>query len=167
MATGLAPALLQFGNDAQLLHQAQIIVPLPLLNYLISFDAVYGDALKHYLLPSRGYALKVPLVSTAYRPACDDLVTLCYLILHGDVEVGEGVEEHGDELPGFLGAADVLIRFVPDEISAVNPVDEVRVVLVDDLPRTTGRNTGLSKLFLRQCETFRAPAVLYGYGNRA
>jgi hypothetical protein len=119
-----------------LLHHAQIIVPLPLLGYLVSFDAVDGYALEFYLLLSRGYPHQFTLVSAAYSPAGDDLVTLSYLILDGDVEVGEGPEERGDKLLGFLGALDVLIGFMPDEISGIHLVDEVWVVLVDDLPRT-------------------------------
>ena len=99
----MAPALPRFvGSDSQLLHQAQIIVPLPLLGYrLVSFDAVDGYAFEFYLLLSGGYPYQFALVrSTAYGPASDDLVVLSYLILDGDVEVGEGLQEGGDKLLG-------------------------------------------------------------------
>ncbi len=134
----MAPALPRsVGSNPQLLHQAQIIVPLPLLGYLlVCFDAVDGYAFEFYLLLSESYPHQFTLVSTAYGPACDDLIPLSYLILDGDVEVGEGLEERGDELLGFLGAVDILIRFVPDEIRGIELVDEVWVVLVDDLSRT-------------------------------
>ena len=91
--------------------------------------------MKLYLLLSGSYPHQFTLVSTAYSPASDDLVTLSYLILDGDIEVREGVEERGDKLLGFLGAVNVLIRFMPDEIRGLHLVDEVWVVLVDD-PRT-------------------------------
>ena len=38
--------------------------------------------------------------STAYGPVSEDLVVLSYLILDGDVEVGEGLQEGGDKLLG-------------------------------------------------------------------
>jgi hypothetical protein len=99
---------------------------------------VDGDAFKLYLLASgRAKVLRLSLVSTAYRPAGYHLVTLGYRILDADVDVGEGVEERGDELPGLLVALDVLIRFVPDEIGRVELFYEVRVSLAHDLPRTT------------------------------
>jgi hypothetical protein len=56
-------------------------------------------------------------VSTAYRYAGDDLITLSYLILNGNVEVGEGGFVGGEELLGFLCAVDLFsIRFVPGDI---------------------------------------------------
>ena len=99
----MAPALPRpVGSNPQLLHQAQIIVPLPLLGYLlICFDAVDGYAFEFYLLLGRGYPHQFALVrSTAYGPASDDLVVLSYLILEGHVEVGEGLQEGGDKLLG-------------------------------------------------------------------
>jgi hypothetical protein len=48
------PALL-FGNEPELLHRAQIIVALPLLNYLAVLDAVHGEPFDLYL-PASGRA---------------------------------------------------------------------------------------------------------------
>ena len=98
----MAPALPRsVGSNPQLLHQAQIIVPLPLLGYLlVSFDTVDGYAFEFYLLLSGGYPHQFTLVSTTYGPAGDDLVVLSYLILEGEVEVGEGLQEGGDKLLG-------------------------------------------------------------------
>jgi len=38
--------------------------------------------------------------SNAYGPASEDLVVLSYLILEGEVEVGEGLQEGEDKLLG-------------------------------------------------------------------
>ncbi len=74
-----------------MLHHAQIIVALPLLDYLAVLEAVDGDARDLYLLASRGAKLLyLSLVGTAYRPAGYHLVALGYLILDGDAHVGEG-----------------------------------------------------------------------------
>ena len=99
----MAPALPRsVGSNPQLLHQAQIIVPLPLLGYLlVCFDAVDGYAFEFYLLLGRGYPHQFALVrSNAYGPASEDLVVLSYLILEGEVEVGEGLQEGEDKLLG-------------------------------------------------------------------
>jgi hypothetical protein len=88
LATSSLPLL---GNEPKLLHDAQVVVPFPLLGYLASFDAVYGDALDLYVI-ARGRAklLYLSLVSTAYRPASDDLVTLGDHILDAAAQVGKG-----------------------------------------------------------------------------
>src|SRR5215203_4876603 len=44
------PALL-FGNEPKLLQEAQIIVTIPVLDYLAPFDAADGDAFALYLPP--------------------------------------------------------------------------------------------------------------------
>jgi hypothetical protein len=69
----IAPALLRFANDAEMPHHTQIIAPLPLLNYIISFYAVYGDAFELYPLLGRDYPNQLTLTSTAYGPAGYDL----------------------------------------------------------------------------------------------
>jgi hypothetical protein len=45
--------LLLFGNEPELLHRAQIIVALPLLDYLAVLDAVHGEPFDLYL-PASG-----------------------------------------------------------------------------------------------------------------
>ena len=45
---------LLFGNETKLLQNAQIIVPLPLLDYLAVLDAMDGDAFDLHLPPSGG-----------------------------------------------------------------------------------------------------------------
>jgi hypothetical protein len=122
-----------------LLQRAQIIVSLPLLDYLVSFKTVDGDAFERHL-PASGRAklLRLSLVSAAYGVAADHLVPFGYHILDTDVDVGEGLEERADELLGLLVASDVLIRFVPDEVGRVELFDEIWVPLANDLlPRTS------------------------------
>jgi hypothetical protein len=120
-----------------LLQHTQVIVALPLLDYLAVLKAVYGDALELHLPPSgRAKVLCLSLVGAAYSVAGDGLISLGYHIFNGDVDVGEGRKECGDELLGLFVASDVLIRFVPDEVGRVDLFYEVRIPLVDDLPRT-------------------------------
>jgi hypothetical protein len=58
--------LLLFGNEAELLHHAQIIVAVPVLDYLASFDAANSDVFDLYLPPGgRAKLLYLSLVSTA------------------------------------------------------------------------------------------------------
>jgi hypothetical protein len=116
------------GSTPKLLQQAQIIVSLPLLDYLASLDAVDGDAVSLYLLASgRSKLLYLSLVSTAYRPADDYPVPFCYYLLNGSVLVGESGLVPGDKLLGLLNALDVLVGFVPDEIWGVYLLEDVWV----------------------------------------
>jgi hypothetical protein len=131
-------ALLLFGNEPELLQQAQIVVCFPLLDYLAVLKAVNGDAFERYLSASgRAQVLCLSLVGAAYGVAAYRLVALGYHIFNGDVDVGEGRKEPGDELLGLLVASEVLIGLVPDEVGRVDLFYEVRVPLVDDLPRTS------------------------------
>src|ERR687897_1552288 len=69
--------LLLFWNETKLLQQAQIVVSLPCLGYLVAFEAVNGDAFK-LKGPASGRTkpLHLSLVSTALRPADRYLLTL-------------------------------------------------------------------------------------------
>jgi hypothetical protein len=120
-----------------LVQRAQIIVSLPLLNYLAILEAVDGDAFKLHLSASgRAKLLCLSLVGAAYGVAAYHLVPFGYHILDAYVDVGEGFEERGYELFGLLLASDVSIRFVPHELGRVELFDELWVPLADDLPRT-------------------------------
>jgi len=87
LIAGVPPTLLLlFGSEPKLLHEAQVIVAVPVLDYLASLDAANGDALELYLPPGGGTKLLcLSLVSTAYRHAGDDLVSFGYHILNGYV----------------------------------------------------------------------------------
>jgi hypothetical protein len=69
--------LLLFWNETKLLQQAQIVVSLPCLGYLVAFEAVNGDAFK-LKGPASGRTkpLHLSLVSTALGPADRYLLTL-------------------------------------------------------------------------------------------
>src|SRR5918998_5291368 len=128
-----SPALL-LGSKPELLHHAQIIVALPLLDYLASSDAVNGDAFKLYLSASgRAKHLCLSLVDATGGVAPYHLLTFGYHVLVGHLGVGEGRKERGGQLLGLLVASDVLIRSVPDEVGRVELFYEVRVLLVHDL----------------------------------
>ena len=77
-----------------MLQHAQIIVALPLLDYLASLKAVDGDASKlHLLVGGRTKLLRRSLVGTAYGVAAYHLITLAYHIFDADADVGEGLKE--------------------------------------------------------------------------
>jgi hypothetical protein len=79
-----------------LLQHAQIIVALPLLDYLAFLEAVDGDAFELHLLASgRAKLLYLSLVSSAYGVMGDDLISLGYHIIDGDADVREGLEVLG------------------------------------------------------------------------
>ena len=83
-------------NESKLLHHAQIVEPIPLLDNLAVPDAVDGDAFDLYL-PASGRAKLHYLssVGPTYRPAGDYLVPLGYLVLDAYLHVGEGGLVHG------------------------------------------------------------------------
>ena len=77
-----------------MLQHAQIIVALPLLDYLAFLEAVDGDPSKlHLLVGGRTKLLRFSLVSAAYGVAAYHLITLAYHIFDADVEVQEGLKE--------------------------------------------------------------------------
>jgi hypothetical protein len=121
-----AHSLLLFGSKPELLQRSQVIVGVPVLDYLASFDAADSDEVALYLSASgRSELLCLSLVSAAYAHAGDHLVPFGY---HGNVHVREGGLVEGDELLGFLGAVDVSIGLVPDDIGGVDFIYEVGVI---------------------------------------
>jgi hypothetical protein len=100
-----------------LLQDAQIIVLVPLFDYLAILDAVNGDAFD-LDLPAGGRAelFRRALVCASARVAAYHLVPFDYQILDAEAGVGEGLQEAGDELLCFLDTAKVLLRHVPDDI---------------------------------------------------
>ena len=61
-----ARSLLLFGSKPELLQRSQVIVGIPVLDYLASFDAADGDEGAFYLSASgRSELLRLSLVSTA------------------------------------------------------------------------------------------------------
>src|SRR5215211_2907497 len=83
--------------------------------------------------------LRLPPVGAAYGVAGHHPVALGYRVLDGDVDVGEALEERGDEPPGLLVASDFLVGFVPDEVGDVALLDGGQVLPVYDLLPTTTR----------------------------
>ena len=121
--------LLLFGSKPKLLQQAQIIVAVPVLDYPAPFDSADGDACLLYPPPSgRAKLFYLPLVGTAEGEACDSLVTFCYLVINGYVQIWECGFVPGDEPLEFLYAMDLLIWQVPDRIRSVNLVEDVQVI---------------------------------------
>ncbi len=52
--------LLRLRDGTELLHHTQIIVALPLLDYLAPFNGVYGDTFELYLLPGGAMSISSP-----------------------------------------------------------------------------------------------------------
>ena len=89
-----AGLLLLFGGKPKLLQHAQIIVALPLLDYLAILEAVDGDAFElHLSACGRSKVLRLSLVGSPYGVAAYRLVALGYHIIDGDADVGEGLKE--------------------------------------------------------------------------
>jgi|SRR5215203_2055895 len=113
----VGPLLL--GGKPKLLQHAQVIVCFPLLDYLASFEAMYGDASEfHPSATGRAKLLCASLVRAAYSVAAYHPIALAYHVFDTDVEVGEGSKERGGKLLGLLVAPDILIGFVPDDMGA-------------------------------------------------
>src|SRR5215207_4818072 len=122
-------SLLLIGSKPQLLQRSQVIVGIPVLDYLPPFDAADGDECALYLpAGGRSKLLCLSLVSTAYAHAGDHLVPFGYHIPNRSAHVREGALVEGDELLGFLDAVDVSIRFVPDDIGGVDFIYKLGVI---------------------------------------
>src|SRR5215216_2275857 len=82
------------GHGANLLHRPKQIILGPLLNKLATLvKAVYLDARHLDTLATARDSEELSLVGSAGLPAADDLISFCYLVLHGVGEVGDGITE--------------------------------------------------------------------------
>src|SRR5215216_4252874 len=86
------------GNGAYLLHQAQGVPVLPLLDDLALFDTMDSDPSDCHLIASGGYAHQFALVGTLCPPTANNLVPFGYILLERYAQVGNGGTYHGDEL---------------------------------------------------------------------
>jgi hypothetical protein len=147
------PAALLFGSKPELLQDAQVVVTLPLLNYLAVLDAVYGDAFElDPLAGGRTILLSLSLVSGAYGVSAYHLVAFGYDVLDDNLRVGEGAQSVRDLLLTLLDAADVLVGFVTDKVGGVNFLYEVQVIWAHDLPSTACQ--GLVLFYRHMCLSF-------------
>src|SRR5215216_1333096 len=86
------------GNGAYLLHQAQGVPVLPLLDDLALFDTMDSDPSDHHLIASGGYAHQLALVGALCAPSANDFVRFGYIVLKCYAQLGDGGTYHGDEL---------------------------------------------------------------------
>ena len=94
----------QLSNSAYLPQHTHRIVVGPSFLYLAAGNAVNGDPRHLHPIAGRGYAHKFALVGTVPGPAGHHLVPCSYLMLDGNVGVGEGSAVEADNLFLALGA---------------------------------------------------------------
>src|SRR5215218_3304620 len=95
----LGLGLLLRGRDGtDLLHQAQGVPVLPLLDDLALFDAMDSDPSDGHLIASGGYAHQFASVGALCPPTANNLVPFGYVLLERYAQVGDGGTYHGDEL---------------------------------------------------------------------
>src|SRR5215210_2066688 len=92
LTSGLRLCLLRFGEEPDLLHQAESVVAGPVFDDLAVGDALDGDARNLYPVAGGGpQILRLTVVGAFRTKAADDLVPVGHLVLYGDREVGESV----------------------------------------------------------------------------
>src|SRR5215208_6151538 len=107
------------GNGAYLLHQAQSVPVLPLLDDLALFNTMNSDPSDHHLIASGGYAHQFALVGALCPPPANDLVSFGYIVLERYVQVGYGGTYHADELLQALDATNIFVGFVHNDVLSV------------------------------------------------
>jgi hypothetical protein len=90
---------------------------------------VYGDPRHLHPIAGRGYALKFALVGTAPGPAGHHLVPCSYLMLDGNVGVGEGAAVEADNLFLALEAGEYVGkgRIMGNMVRSNDPVRNIQV----------------------------------------
>src|SRR3954467_8788657 len=127
-----ASAETQRRQDADLLEDLEEVQLVPVLDEHAVRDPPDVDAPHLHRPAAGGDAQKVAGGGAAVHEAADDPVARDDEVLQGGAEVGQAGEEGGPELPvGLAAVRDD--RVVVDVVLRGQPVDEVRVVRVDDL----------------------------------
>src|SRR5215210_9227474 len=117
----LGLGLLLRGRDGtDLLHQAQGIPVLPLLDDLALFDAMDSYPSDGHLIARGSDAHQFALVGTLCPPTANNLLPLSYIVLQRYAQVGEGGTDHGDELPQTLDAPNIFVGFVHNDVMSVH-----------------------------------------------
>ena len=120
MASSLGLGFLWGGNGAYLLHQAQGVPVLPLLDDLALFDTMDSDPSNCHLIARGSYAHQFALVGTLSPPSANDLVPFGYILLKRYAQVGYGGTYHADELLQALDATNIFVGFVQNDVLSVH-----------------------------------------------
>src|SRR5829696_5986118 len=118
-SSSLGLGLLWGGNGAYLLHQAQGVPVLPLLDDLALFDTMDSDPSDHQLIASGGSAHQFALVGALCPPSANDLVPFGYIVLKRYAQVGYGGTYHGDKLLQTLDAMNIFVGLVQNDVACV------------------------------------------------
>src|SRR6266508_1407545 len=105
MAYELLSCKLRCGYDAKLLHHAKLVKDAPTLGNLSIRKAVYSDSADSGRLASRWHAQQFTIIGAVSCPARHDLIPFSDLFINREMNVGEGVAIHRDELFGAFGAS--------------------------------------------------------------
>src|SRR5215204_1258801 len=137
----LGLGLLLWGRDGtDLLHQAQSIPVLPLLDDLAVFDAMDSYPSDSHLIARGSNTHQFALVRTLCPPTANNLLPLSYIVLQRYAQVGNSRTDHGDELLQTLDATNVFVGFVHNDGVSVHLLEGlfegIQVRLGHDLPRT-------------------------------
>src|SRR5215203_5701036 len=123
------------GDDAQLLHHAQLVEVVPALHHLALIGEAEDPRPRNRDPPAGGRdAPKLAPVGPAHRPARHHLVPLGDLVLYGRTEVGEGPAELAHEPLDVLGTPleDGAVGLV-GAVALEDLLRQVQVTLVADL----------------------------------
>src|SRR5215210_3794335 len=137
----LGLGLLLRGRDGtDLLHQAQRIPVLPLLDDLAVFDAMDSDPSDSHFIACGSDAHQFALVRTLCPPTANNLLPLSYVVLQRYAQVGEGGTYRGDELSQTLDATNIFVGFVHNDGVGVHLLEGlfegIQAPLAHDLPGT-------------------------------
>src|ERR687890_2538782 len=122
----LGLGLLLRGRDGtDLLHQAQGIPVLPLLDDLAVFDAMDSEPSNGHLIARGSDAHQFALVGTLCPPTANNLVSLSYIVLQRYAQIGEGRTYHGDKLLQTLDAPNIFGGFVHNDVVSVHLLEGI------------------------------------------
>src|SRR5215204_4113234 len=139
-SSSLGLGFLWGGNGAYLLHQAQGVPVLPLLDDLALFDTMDSDPSDYHPIAHGSYAHQFASVGALCPPPANNLVPFGYILLERYAQVGDGGTYHGDELLQALDATNIFVGFVQNDVVSVHLcegiLEGIQAPLGHDLPGT-------------------------------
>ena len=117
-------------NNAELLHQAEMIAYSPMRGELAIFDGEDVDIVENNLLAGRRDTHEIAQVGAVEDFVRHHPVAFSQLLLNLEAQVGESVEQVSEEGSHALSRGRVRPAAVVDEIGTEHFINEVRVVLV-------------------------------------
>src|SRR5215207_522829 len=134
-SSSLGLGLLRRGDGTHLLHHAQSVIDFPSFCDLSVGNAMDGHPHKRHPIARGVDAHKIALVGATSHPTNSYPVSLSYLILDLNVEVGEGRAVHASELLSVFAAVPLLRhgRIVVNVVFRDDFVYNFEVACVEDL----------------------------------